>query len=345
MNVSELTKQLLSSLGDRQKRVLEGRYGLTDGSEMTLASLGKKIGVTRERVRQIQNIALEELYKNREKNGVAEFGVLIKNHLRGVGGVREERALFQDLRTIMSGKQEEKSLDNQFQFLLSASRAALYHGADHNTHAFWYSDEHTKENAWGFIDNLQKTIASKKKSVLEEGRFDEYLVMTAKASGIPELVATNCLCVSKKFAANRYGDIGLSSWPEVHPKSARDWAYLVLYKERKPLHFTLIATRVNELRARKRTNIQTVHNELIKDKRFVLIGRGIYGLREFGLIEGTAREVMTAFLKKHGPLSSKNLIQLVLAQRIFKENTLLLNLQKKTHFKRLSDGRYDVKEV
>jgi len=85
-----------------------------------------------------------------------------------------------------------------------------------------------------------------------------------------------------------------------------------------------------------------VHNELIKDDRFVLVGRGTYGLREFGILPGTAREVITHFLQNQYALASRDLVKLVLQQRQFKENTLLLNLQNRKYFKRLPDGKYTI---
>jgi len=157
-------------------------------------------------------------------------------------------------------------------------------------------------------------------------------------------VALNLTSISKKFTANHYGDVGLSAWSEINPKTSRDWAYLVLKREQKPLHFTALAERINNIRQRK-TNYQTVHNELIKDERFVLVGRGTYGLREFGIMPGTAKEVMATLLKTHGPMRSHELVKLVLTKRMFKENTLLLNLQNREHFQRMSDGRYNIKEV
>ena len=51
---------------------------------------------------------------------------------------------------------------------------------------------------------------------------------------------------------------------------------------------------------------QTVHNELIKDPRFVLVGRGIYGLSEHGFKPGIAREIISQILKEEGPLPLKS---------------------------------------
>ncbi len=77
----------------------------------------------------------------------------------------------------------------------------------------------------------------------------------------------------------------------------------------------------------------------------MLVGRGTYGLREFGILPGTAREVIGHFLKKHGPMKSNEVVQMVLQERTFKENTLLLNLQNRKHFQRMDDGRYTVREA
>jgi hypothetical protein len=91
--------------------------------------------------------------------------------------------------------------------------------------------------------------------------------------------------------------------------------------------------------------MQTVHNELIKDERFVLVGRGLYGLREFGLMPGTAREVIAYVLEEKGPLHPKDIVKLVRDQRMIKDATIMINLQNKKHFTCLSDGRYCLREA
>ena len=96
---------------------------------------------------------------------------------------------------------------------------------------------------------------------------------------------------------------------------------------------------------RKQPHVQPVHNELIKDDRFVLVGRGIYALRSRGFEPGTVRQVIAKILKTKGPLPQTDVVRLVNEQRFLKENTVLLSLQNRRHFKRLDDGRYHVKEA
>lgn len=345
VKVQQLVNGLLKPLPKRQIDVIEGRYGLASGKELTLAALGSRLGVTRERIRQIQNLAMGAFRANREKNGLNEFAMLVRAHLGDVGGVRTNENLFADLRALTEDCGDPKTTDHRFNFLLEASEAANYHRPEKHYHGFWYTSKKEKNEAIQFIDAFTKLLAEKKEAVLADQKFNMLFAEAATLCECIELRAANMMKISKKFTSNAYGEMGLSAWPEVNPKTARDWAYLVLKREKAPLHFTAIADHINAVRARKKTNFQTVHNELIKDARFVLVGRGTYGLREFGLVEGTAREVMGGILKERGAMRARDLVQLVLEKRIFKENTLLLNLQKKDHFKRLDDGRYDVREA
>jgi RNA polymerase primary sigma factor len=57
---------VLDQLGERERTVLELRYGLTGHEAMTLVEIGKRIGVTRERVRQIEIAAIERLRRSTE---------------------------------------------------------------------------------------------------------------------------------------------------------------------------------------------------------------------------------------------------------------------------------------
>ena len=167
----------------------------------------------------------------------------------------------------------------------------------------------------------------------------------ATSSKLPREHAANYVKLSKRFVKSPFNDTGLADWSEVNPKTARDWAYLVLKRADRPMHFSEIAKLVGNHRKQKYTNLQTVHNELIKDNRFVLVGRGLYGLREAGLIPGTAREIIAHVLKKEGPLHSREVVNRVREQRVLKEGTILINLQNKKYFECLSDGRYSVREA
>jgi DNA-directed RNA polymerase delta subunit len=108
------------------------------------------------------------------------------------------------------------------------------------------------------------------------------------------------------------------------------------------MHFNEIAKAIkgSEFK-RKDVTTQAIHNELIKDGRFVLIGRGIYALKEWGYEKGTVADIITEVLKKAGePLHRDEIVKRVLKSRQVKETTILLNLQGKQQFKRVAKATY-----
>lgn len=343
-NLDKLINTLLADLTARQKDVLFSRYGLKSGQRMTLASIGNKYSVTRERIRQVEALALDSIKAKFAKGDFNNLVNHLKKHLNKLGGLRRETLLCDELKEILTSS-DAKTYNNKVNFLLESCGAFNYHPDDKNYHAFWSVDRQSVKKADELTNKLVAALKNKKEDLIIKNNFDKLFAQTIKSSNYQRHLAFNYISASKKFASNAYDDFGLSHWPEICPKTSRDWAYLVLRKESAPLHFTKLTKVINQLRQRKTTNPQTVHNELIKDGRFVLVGRGTYGLKEFNLMSGTAREVISQILKKHGPQTSRNLIQLVLDQRMFKENTLLLNLQDRKFFQRLDDGRYTVKTV
>src|SRR6266566_393465 len=68
---SQALSTALASLPDRERHVLELRYGLYDAEPKTLEEIGRRLGLTRERVRQIENDALRRLARLREMESVA----------------------------------------------------------------------------------------------------------------------------------------------------------------------------------------------------------------------------------------------------------------------------------
>lgn len=328
--LSNLIKVCLAGLNDRQKEILEGRYGLNKADTFTLAELGGRYGLTRERVRQIEALALKVARQKTSGGELNDFTKAVTTSLRATGGVKREDLLIADL--VKSGAVAAEQA-NRVKFLLELSGKFNFSKEDNDFYPYWYLTDADQRKAVGFVSGLVKNA--------DRGNFGASFASAAKNAGISEAVARNYAAVSKNVAMNIFGDLGLSEWPEINPRTARDWAYLVLKKEQRPLHFNDIAVAVTKLRNR-RAHAPTVHNELIKDEKFVLVGKGTYTLREFGVTPGTAREIIAHYLQKHGPLSAKQVIGLVLKERLFKENTVLINLQNRKNFKRLDDGRYSV---
>lgn len=321
--LNNLIKLCFAGLSPRQKEILEGRYGLTGSDSLTLAELGSRYNLTRERVRQIEAIALKAAKVKAESGEFSNFAKVVSVNLKSTGGLKREDLLIDEL----AGAGQA----NRLKFLLEISGKFHYSKDDKNFYPYWHLNDSDKKKAESFASYLIKNAS--------RDNFSASFAAAAKNFGLNDSIARAYASISKKVTMNVYGDSGLSQWPEINPKTARDWAYLVLKKKSQPLHFTKIAEMVTDLR-KKMAHAPTVHNELIKDENFVLVGKGTYTLKEFGVIPGTARELISHFLKKHGPMKANDVVKLVLKERLFKENTVLINLQNRKNFKRLDDGRY-----
>lgn len=149
-----------------------------------------------------------------------------------------------------------------------------------------------------------------------------------------------------KLLATLNGVWGLIKWPSVNPKNIRDKIFVILENKKEPMHFSEIAEEIkNSDFNRKDVTTQAIHNELIKDKRFVLIGRGIYALDNWGYKQGTVSDIITYVLKEAGePLYRDEIVKRVLERRKVKETTVLLNLQSKKQFKRVAKATYALDE-
>lgn len=333
---------LLADLTPRQREVIERRFGLTANEETyTLAALGERYGVTRERIRQIEAGILSSL--RRRINADSTCNLILNQGRRCLakqGGVAPIDELL-----AACALAAEKLTRNHMAVLLEATQAFHEHQGDEKFKPFYYLDAASLKNASDSIARFIKNLKGKKADVLAGG-YGAAFAAFARESRLDAKILATYVSISQQIEVNPYGDSGLSEWPEIMPKTIRDRIYLVLKKRVEPLHFMDIAHAINKAGFGGRKALSpTVHNELIKDERFVLVGRGIYGLAEHGYRVGTAKDIIRDVLKKQGPMKFRDLTLAIQKDRMFKPNTILANLQQKSLFERLEDGRYRVREA
>lgn len=308
---------LLRDVPGRTKDVLSRRFGL-GGERETLEEIGKAYGITRERVRQIQDDGLKKL-SGRSQNPECQkvFQTFAKEFKSSGSLMREDIFLAK-----MAG--QNPKLKNYVFFLLTLGKPFQRFAEDEKFHAFWAIDKNSVARAQKTVDSF--IVELKKKNTLLP---------------LPKNISPSYVEISKKVLKTQEGSYGLKEWPEVNPRGIKDKAFIILKKEQKPLHFTEVAGLIGE-----GTLCQTVHNELIKDERFVLVGRGLYALKDWGYQPGIVREVIANVLKTaKKPLEKEKVINKVLEQRQVKPNTILLNLQNKKYFLRTSEGKYTIREA
>ncbi len=329
-----IVKKLLSSLPERSCTVLEARFGLgTNTEKITLEAIGKRWGITRERVRQIENHALGALKKSPAfAEAQAAFGEL-ERIIDSLGGIVCE----DDLLNFVT---KDKSMQNHIYFLLVLGDPFKYRKEDDEVERCWYVDPGLAEQVEGALKKLYGGLSDE--DLIPEGEMiDRFL---KELQGINdkhrnEEVLRRWLTISKRIGKNPLGEWGHSASPNVKTKGVRDYAYLAVKKHGSPLHFREVAQLIEKMFNRA-AHIATTHNELIKDDRFVLVGRGMYALKEWGYVSGVVRDVVRNILREHGPLTKEQIIEKVLKERHVKPGTVAVNLQNQKYFKRGKDGRY-----
>lgn len=331
----DITTRLVGVVAnDRARDVLMRRYGLgKDGAVETLESVGQSYGITRERVRQIENHALSTIQKSTDYQELADAFRELAETLEALGGVAPQ----DELVDLLAKNAAER---NHVLFLLHVGDAFDHKkdGSDFTHH--WYLDAAQARAIREALANLHSSLTDA--VVLPEdeivARYKEELAKAKVAQDNAETIL-RWLSLSKKIARNPLNEWGRATSPSVRVKGMRDLAYLTLKRHGSPMHFSEVANQVKELFGRE-AHVATTHNELIKDARFVLVGRGLYALAEWGYSKGVVKDVIKDVLKEHGPLTRQEIIDRVKRERYVKDNTIAVNLQDTNTFSHLEDGTY-----
>jgi len=330
----KVTKRIISELAPRASDVIMNRFGLTlDGKRKTLEEIGQKYNITRERVRQVEDAALTSIKKSDVYHAEQVVFDELKQLIRKLGSVVAEHELLPYI-------SKDKATQNHINFFLVLGDAFKKHREDDHFHPRWSVDDVLVEKVH---EALQKLYASlNDEDLVPETemikKFFDYMGILSGEYRDEEL-AKRWLSMSKTVAQNPLGEWGKATSPNIQVRGVKDYAYLVMRRHGSPMHFREVADSISKT-FNKKIHYATCHNELIKDPRFVLVGRGMYALAEWGYKKGIAREVIEEILKKEGPLSKEEVIKRVNKERYFKKNTILVNLVNLKYFKKTKSGLY-----
>lgn len=332
LNIEQIVNDILGTIDrEREREIIARRYGLFDRRE-TLEQIGELLGITRERVRQLEKAVMTKLkaVAAKELPHISDVETVLSGHIKEMGGVAKVSEL--------TSKVVPKATKIDFARVAFLAQLApkLTHVSEndhfHNSVSLkeLHSEKTVRENVGHVIEAIKKI--GKPVSIEE----------IAGAMGHPESKAVAALASVSKNLATLNGRWGLIKWPMVNPKNIRDKIYVILHENGKQMHFGEIAESIRDSDfKRKDVTTQAIHNELIKDKRFILVGRGIYALKEWGFKQGTVADVISEVLKDAAePLHRDEIVKRVLKKRFVKETTILLNLQGKPQFKRTAKATY-----
>ncbi len=335
-NSEKITSDILKTIErEREREIISRRFGLFDRKE-TLEQIGELLGITRERVRQLEKAVVSRLKTQSEHElpHIEEVQAILSHKLEDMGKVVR-------ISELTSAIIPEGSKLDQARISFMAGLCPKLVVIDDNDHFYHsvslanaYSEKGLKEAVATIVEVIKK--AGKPLAIEEVAA----LVKNNSPLEVKALASTS------KQLATLNNVWGLIKWPTVNPKNIRDKIYVILRENGKQLHFNEIAEAIKDSEfKRKDVTVQAIHNELIKDKRFVLIGRGIYALREWGYEKGTVSDVISKILTDAGePLHRDEIVKRVLESRYVKETTILLNLQGKPQFKRVAKATYALAE-
>ena len=355
---AEIIANLFKNLSSKERDILSRRFGLSGKEKETLEQIGKNYQITRERIRQIETGAikkLKELKNFKEQIKVAEHNLfrLLESH----GGIMEENHLLENL---LSYVEANKANRQASLFIISKLLKEKINQikTDQDIYPSWKTPSFSTNLLKQILNELVEIIKQEDnllttKDLLskfkEQESFDKYHKQIIKPELINQDTETDTdkilnsyLIASKKINQNILDEWGLTHWHTVSPKRMGDKVYLILRKLEKPLHFNEITDLINQSDFDKKVAYPaTIHNELILDDRYILVGRGIYALKEWGYQSGTVIDIVLDILAKSPtPLSRDEIIKKVLDQRMVRKSTILLALTNKEKIKRSADGTY-----
>lgn len=339
----EVIHSLLHVLTAKEAEVIRRRFGLTEHGGETLETIGAAYSVTRERIRQIEQQAIQKMKQSSDfADAMKPVEHLVITVLQHYGGVMTKDFLFH---VLLQSLEQDPVHRNAVSFIVSELMDDKIDTAPPSprTVPSWKLKFASMETVDQVIAELERIITTAGAPLTFHELFaamQQTPLYTEHTEKLTEDVILSCIEVSTILARNPFDDYGLAMWGSISPKRMHDRIYLVLKKEGKPMHFEEIAARIAKIFKRK-AYPPTVHNELILNAEYVLVGRGIYALAEWGYKEGVVADVIIDVLKKAGrPMKRAEIVSTVLRQRVVKKNTIHLALTDKSLFQKLPEGQY-----
>ncbi len=331
----EVSKRLIDVLPDRSRDVVVSRYGLSGKKGLeTLDAIGKRYGITRERVRQIENHAIKLI---QDSPVVAKEGTAfsqLEGAIRELGAILPEHSILSEFAT-------DPETKNHLYFLMVVGKPFAARKEDEHFKARWFVDEAVAKA----VEDALKTVHASVKphDVVNEDKLVDHVLTCMQRVNVKyknKETARRWLELSNCLMRNPLGEWGRSTAPGIKLKNIRDHAYLVLKRHGSPMHFREVAKAIEKTFGKK-AHQATTHNELIKDaERFVLVGRGLYALKEWGYRPGHVIDIIKHNLKEKGPMTQEEIVKAVSRERHVKRNTILVNLQNNGAVVKQKDGKY-----
>ena len=332
---------ILSSLVEKERSVIIRRIGL-NGERETLQEIGDTYGtygITRERVRQIEDVGIKKIGRIMRTSPLMKIQESWEKILQMHGGIMTRDRL---ISAIISDIGIEWALNhNIIDVLLQADYNLQRSKPQLGTNTYFHFAEVTKKVVEAIHKEGLKILKIKGDIMETTALYDAiHLALFAQFGNLSHIVIDSTMDIFLDFVKGEEKYIGLEKWKILNPATLKDKAIYVLKKSKEPLHFLDIAKAITE-KFGEPVKTSTIHNELIRNSEFILIGRGIYVLKEWGYKDGTVLDVILEIFKKtNTPLSTEEITNRVLMVRQVKITAIYMNLQNKKYIKRVGRNLY-----
>ena len=324
----------LGLLNSRSRLIIENRFGIGTNSEpQTLESIGEGYSITRERVRQIEQDALRAIKQSEEYKSGQNTEKTLKTVFEEKGRLLTEKELLESI-------SDDKKIQNKILFFITLNDGFIKWKEDEDCFPHWSIDRELSCKVHSAIERLYSELPNDKLFDENEIIYRFLKVLETECVAFkPKEITLRWLALTKNVLKNPLGEWGKDTANGVRVSGVKDYAYLALKKNGIPMHFNEIAKAIKTM-FNVPCNTATCHNELIKDDRIVLVGRGTYALSENGYTPGFARDVIKELLEKEGPLGKDEIVSKVLEKRTLQKNTVLAALQDPACFKKDAQKKY-----
>lgn len=335
---------VLASLSEKERIVIERRIGM-NGEKETLQNIGNsfKPAITRERVRQIEDAGIKKVGRIIKATELSTIQDKAREIISMHGGILTRQKLIAALINDMSLSKEINShileviVQSDFEIVKSKPRLG--------TQTYFTLPDISRKQVDAVHKEALKTL-KRKKDVMHRNELYEQIASNLKGEvgTLSNVFIDSVLDIFDDIVKGEEVLIGLTRWKILNPKTLKDKAIYVMKKEKLPMHFIDISNKISEYLG-ETVKINTIHNELIRNEEFILIGRGIYALKEWGFKPGTVLDVILDILAKNGgAMTTEDIIKKVLKVRNVKKTTIYMNLQNKKAIERVGRNFYAAKE-
>lgn len=340
-DIYQIFGTILDSLAEKERSVISRRIGLT-GNRETLQEIGDTYGITRERVRQIEDVGIKKIGRIMRSSPLMRIQESGEEILKMHGGVMTRDRLISAI--VADVGFQDTVNENIVDVLLQANFNLQRSKPQLGTMTYYHFPEIQKKLIEAIHREAVK-ILKKKGDIMENTTLYEMIKINlfAQFGKIDPVMIDSVVDIYIDLVKGEEKFIGLEKWKILNPSTLKDKAIYVLKKKKEPMHFLDIANAITE-HFSEPVKISTIHNELIRNGEFVLIGRGIYVLKDWWYRDGTVLDViLDIFAKAKAPLSTEEITSRVLKIRQVKTTTIYMNLQNKKFIERVGRNLYQAK--